>query len=255
MSQVQPAVRISNLTISFRSYQQRPTTLKEAVLWRVRRGRRKYYSSFDALTSISFEVPRGSVFGIIGSNGAGKTTLLRAITGVLPPSTGTVKVHGRIDSLIQLGAGFDVELSAIENIYLNCSLHKMTRNYIKSRIPGILRFAELEDFAHTPIKYYSSGMFARLGFAVAVDRDPDILVVDEVLAVGDDRFREKCMNVFQDLLARQKTIIMVSHNLDQVQSFCKEAALLECGHLAYLGEPAQAIARYVDPSYKTRLHA
>ncbi|MCL4152971.1 UNVERIFIED_CONTAM: hypothetical protein GTU68_023947 [Idotea baltica] len=209
---------------------------------------------FQALKNVSLQIPRGKVFGIIGSNGAGKSTLLRAISGVLPPTSGEVRVNGEMDALIQLGAGFDAELNAVENIYLNRSLHGMSNAEIKDRVPEILQFAELEDFADTPIKYYSSGMAARLGFAVAIDKNPDILVVDEVLAVGDERFNEKCMSVFYSLLEQNKTIILVSHALGQVEQLCDSVALIASGEVAFVGSAAEAIACYRDASYQTRLN-
>ncbi|MCL4146937.1 UNVERIFIED_CONTAM: hypothetical protein GTU68_067054, partial [Idotea baltica] len=241
---------LRNVTIRFRSYQKRPTTLKESLLRLTKRDKEPSYSYFEALKNISLSIPRGEVFGIIGGNGAGKSTMLRTIAGVLPPSSGEMIVNGKIDSLIQLGAGFDAELNAIENIYLNRSLHGMSRAEIKERVPDIIAFAELEEFASTPIKYYSSGMAARLGFAVAIDRDPDILVVDEVLAVGDERFNNKCMKVFEELLAKRRTIVMVSHNLEQIQQWAKTAALLAKGKIFYLGDPEEAVARYRDPGYQ-----
>ena len=247
------AIEVDNITVSFRSYKERPTTLKESFLRFVKHRQLRYYSTFNALTDVSFSVKRGQVFGIIGSNGAGKSTLLRAITGVLPPAKGKITCHGRVDSLIQLGAGFDAELNAIENIYLNSSLHMMTRAQIKKRVPHIIEFAELEEFAHTPIKYYSSGMSARLGFSVAVDRDPDILVVDEVLAVGDERFRKKCDAVFDRFLEEGRTIIMVSHALGQIEQMCDNVLLLSKGRVAYLGDPTTAIAKYRDEAYQTAL--
>ena len=243
------AIELRDVYVRFRSYKKRPTTLKESLLRTIKQQEGKSYSYFEALKGISVSIPRGEVFAFIGGNGAGKSTTLRTITGVLPPSQGEVVVNGKIDSLIQLGAGFDSELNAIENIYLNRSLHGLSRAEIKHRVPEILEFAELEDFASTPIKYYSSGMAARLGFAVAIDRNPDILVVDEVLAVGDERFNAKCMKVFEELLAQRKTIVMVSHNLEQVQQWAKTVALLQKGEIIYQGDPEQAVARYRDPSY------
>lgn len=247
------ALELNKVTVSFRSYKERPTTLKESILSVLKRGQVKYYSTFDALHEVTFSVKRGTVFGIIGSNGAGKSTLLKTIAGVIPPTKGDVKVNGKLDSFIQLGAGFDSELNAVENIYLNCSLHKMSRAQIKSRVPHILEFAELTEFASTPIKYYSSGMFARLGFAVAVERDPDILLVDEVLAVGDERFQEKCSKVFDNYLKQGKTIIMVSHDLSQMESRCSQIALLSKGKIVFIGDPVVALAKYRDKSYETAL--
>ena len=248
-----PAVEVSGLSINFRSYDQRPSTLKESLIKGVKTGTFRHYSQFQALSNISFEVPRGGVFGIIGSNGAGKSTLLRVISGVLPPSKGSVTVRGSLDSLIQLGAGFDSELNAIENIYLNASLHGKSKAEIKDKIPEIIAFAELEDFAHTPIKYYSSGMYARLGFSVAVDRDPDLLVVDEILAVGDERFQKKCKKVFESYLEKNKTIIMVSHSLNMLEKTASKILLLSKGQIAFIGDPKDALKEYRAENYVTAL--
>ena len=247
------AIEVDKLTIAYRAYQQHPTTLKESIIAWVKTRKSRYYSTFDALQNVSFKVERGEVFGIIGSNGAGKSTLLRAITGVLPPTEGNVQAHGRIDSLIKLGAGFDSELNAIENIYLYYSLYKVPRKEIEERVPHIIAFAELEEFASTPIKYYSSGMSARLGFAVAIDRDPDILVVDEVLAVGDERFQQKCKKVFDQYLADKKTIIIVSHSIGMMEQMCTRIALLSKGKVAFIGDPKEAIKMYRAEDYKTAL--
>lgn len=247
------AVEIENVTVAYRSYKERPTTLKESLINLLKKGQFRYYSTFNALDGVSFKVKKGRVLGIIGSNGAGKSTLLRAIAGVLPPSTGSVKRVGTLDSLIQLGAGFDADLNAIENILLNGSLHQQSAAEIKERIPGILEFAELQEFATTPIKYYSSGMYARLGFAVAIDRNPDILVVDEVLAVGDERFQAKCKGVFQRIIDSGKTIIIVSHGMSLLEGIADEVGLLSKGKLIFLGDPKEAIAMYRDAKYETAL--
>ena len=249
------AVEVNNLRIAYRSYKERPGTLKETVLKFIKTGRWRYFSTFDALKGISFKVKRGEIFGIIGSNGAGKSTLLKAISGVLAPAEGEVKVNGSFDSLIQLGAGFDIELNAIENIYLYGSLHGRSRSEIQARIPQILEFAELTEFAHTPIKYYSSGMYARLGFSVAIDRDPDILLIDEVLAVGDERFQAKCKKIFQSYIDQKKTIIMVSHSMTTLAPIAKEILLLSKGEVAFLGDPQEAIKVYRGEKYQTALKA
>jgi ABC-type polysaccharide/polyol phosphate transport system ATPase subunit len=246
-------MEVSNVTISYRSYNQRPTTLKESVLGFMRHGFVKYYSTFDALSDVSFSVPRGKVLGFVGSNGAGKSTLLKVLTQVLPPTKGELTIRGSVDSLIQLGAGFDPELNAVENIYLSGSLHGQSSAQIKKRVPSILEFAELEDFATTPIKYYSSGMYARLGFSVAIDREPDTLIVDEVLGVGDERFQEKCANFFMQFLKKNKTIIIVSHDLLMMESMADQIGVLSKGKLVYLGEPKVAIEKYRSQSYETRL--
>ncbi|OVE79636.1 hypothetical protein BVY02_02700 [bacterium J17] len=247
------AVEVCDVTVAYRSYKERPTTLKESLIKAAKERRLRHYSTFNALEGVSFNVRRGEVFAIIGSNGAGKSTLLRVIAGVLPPTAGHVTVNGTVDSLIQLGAGFDPELNAIENIYLNGSLHRKTKEQIKSRVPKILEFAELEEFATTPIKYYSSGMYARLGFSVAVDRDPDILVVDEVLGVGDERFQNKCRKIFDNLLAQRKTIIIVSHSLSMVENTAHRVGLISRGKMVYLGDPVSAIEKYRDEQYQTAL--
>ena len=247
------ALEVRNISVNYRSYKERPSTLKESLVKLLRHRTLKYYSTFEALSNLSFSVKRGEVFGIIGSNGAGKSTLLKVLAGVLKPTKGNVIVNGVVDSLIQLGAGFDPELNAIENIYLSGSLHKKTKSEIQDRIPNILEFAELEDFATTPIKYYSSGMFARLGFAVAIDRNPDILIVDEVLAVGDERFQQKSLKVFEDFLGQKKTIIMVTHNLVSLANIANTVGLLAKGKLVYMGNVHEAIKLYLEPTYETRL--
>ena len=247
------ALKLNNVTVSFRSYKERPTSFKEYVVRLAKKGNQKYYSTFDALKNVSFDVPKGSVLGIIGSNGAGKSTLLKTMAGIIPPTSGQVITNGKLDSFIQLGAGFDAELNAIENIFLNCSLHKMPRSVIKKRIPDILDFAELTEFSTTPIKYYSSGMFARLGFAVAIERSPDILLVDEILSVGDERFRDKCDAVFDKYLSEGRTIIMVSHNLEKMREMSNKIALVSKGEIAFLGEPNVALKMYRDTDYKTAL--
>lgn len=248
------AIDVRNLTISYRSYQERPTTLKETLIKFIKTGKLRYYSTFNALTDVSFSVKKGAVFGIIGSNGAGKSTLLKAISGVLPPTEGEIIANGTLDCLIQLGAGFDPDLNAVENIYLYGSLRKRSKKELKERIELILDFAELKEFALTPIKYYSSGMYARLGFAVAIDSDPDILVVDEVLAVGDERFQLKCEKIFQDRIDRNKTIIMVTHDLSSVKKLCTDALVLSAGRAIFQGSPSDALNLYLSESYETRLH-
>jgi ABC-type polysaccharide/polyol phosphate transport system ATPase subunit len=213
----------------------------------------KSYSTFDALQDVSFEVKRGMILGVIGSNGSGKSTLLKILAQVLKPTTGTVRINGTIASLMDLGVGFDMDLNAIENIYLNGSLYRKTHDEIKQRVDTILDFAELREFATTPIKYYSAGMIARLGFATAVDIDPDVLLVDEVLGVGDERFQEKCKGVFDRFLASGKTIILVSHGLDFIANRADRAMLISRGRVAFFGDPKTAVEMYRDESYQTRL--
>lgn len=247
------AIELDNVTIAYRSYRERPTSLKETVLRFLKSGQLKYFSTFDALKDVSFSVRRGEIFAVIGSNGAGKSTLLKVLTGVLKPSRGTLKVNGSVASLIELGVGFDSELNAVENIFLNASLHRKSREEIEGRVQGILEFAELQEFANTPIKYYSSGMSARLGFACAIDIDPDILLIDEVLAVGDERFQKKCQAVCERFLNSGKTIVIVTHDLNMAQQRANRVGLLSCGRLVYVGDPQQAVAMYRDSHYQTVL--
>lgn len=247
------AISIENLTIAYRSYKERPSTIKETLINVIKKGQLRYYSTFNALSNVSFQVKKGTVFGIIGSNGAGKSTLLRAIAGVLPPTHGTRMVDGSLGSLIQLGAGFDAELNAIENIYLNGSLQRRSRSQIASRVTRILEFAELENFAATPVKYYSSGMYARLGFSVAIDQDPDILVVDEILGVGDERFNSKCRAYFDNFIASGKTLVIVSHNMGFLSRMAHEIAVLSRGKLIFVGPPEEAVACYQSAEYQTAL--
>jgi ABC-type polysaccharide/polyol phosphate transport system ATPase subunit len=251
----QYAVEVNRITVAYRSYKERPGTLKENVLNAVKRGKLRYYSTFEALADVSFRVKKGRILGVIGSNGAGKSTLLNVLAGVLPPSKGSVVIRGTLDSLRALGAGFDSELSAIENIYLYGSLRGRSSKEIKERLGKILAFAELEDFADTPIRYYSSGMYARLGFSVAIDQDPDVLLVDEVLAVGDERFQIKCLEVFKRFLSGGRTIVMVSHSMEMLQQLCQEIALLSQGRLVFMGDPKEAIERYRNENYQTSLRA
>jgi ABC-type polysaccharide/polyol phosphate transport system ATPase subunit len=247
------AFELAGVTVSYRSYKERPTSLKETIIQIIRDRKWQHYSLFDALSRVDLQIPRGSVFGIIGSNGSGKSTLLKVLSGVLRPTNGTVVRNGSIASLIELGAGFDPELNAIENLYLHGSLHRKSRAEIRDRVDHILSFAELTDFAYTPVKYYSSGMFARLGFSAAVDIDPDILLVDEILGVGDERFQEKCQGVFQRFISSGKTIVIVSHSMELVAGLCPTTAVMSRGSVAYCGPTAEAIEMYRDPSYIPRL--
>ncbi len=247
------ALEIQNVTVAYRSYRERPTSLKESFVRFITTGKLLHHSTFDALSDISLSIGRGAVLGLIGGNGSGKSTLLKVIAGVLKPIKGQVTRKGSIASLIELGAGFDPELNAIENLYLNGSLHKRSKEEIKDRIPAILEFAELNDFATTPVKYYSSGMFARLGFSAAVDINPDILLVDEILSVGDERFQHKCTKVFENFIAAGKTLVIVSHDLDMIQKRATEVALLSKGTLLMHGDPTIAISLYRDPHYQSAL--
>ena len=201
-------------------------------------------SHFYALNDVSFEITSGEAVGIIGSNGAGKSTILKLLAGVTKPSSGTVTVKGKIGALIELTAGFHPELTGRENIYLYGSIIGMKRSYIEKRFAEIVDFSGLEKFLDTPIKRYSSGMYARLGFSVSAHLDPDILLVDEVLSVGDYQFQEKCMNKMRAYRDSNRTILFVSHNLDAIRKLCGRVMLLKEGRLAYDGDVEQAIGEY-----------
>jgi ABC-type polysaccharide/polyol phosphate transport system ATPase subunit len=246
-------IELENISVEYRRYHERPTSLKESVLRALKTGQFRHYTKLFALKDVSLKVEKGEVFGVIGSNGAGKSTLLRVLAGVLPPTAGVRRVDGSIDSLISLGAGFDPELNAVENILLYGSLRRRKSSEIRKHIGRILEFAELTKFADTPIKYYSSGMSARLGFAVAVDSDPDVLLVDEVLAVGDERFRAKCDQVFTDFLRKGKTVFMVSHALETVKKLCNRVGVLSQGQFIFTGDAEEAVKLYLSPGYATRL--
>jgi ABC-type polysaccharide/polyol phosphate transport system ATPase subunit len=247
------AIEVADVTVAYRSYRERPTSLKESLIRLMRDRQIKHYSTFPALKDVSFVVPHGKVLGIIGSNGSGKSTLLKVLAQVLRPTQGSAKLQGTVSCLIELGAGFDPELNALENIYLNGSLHKRTAKEIKRHVDSILDFAELREFAHTPIKYYSSGMYARLGFSVAVDIDPDILLVDEILAVGDERFQEKCRGVFDRFLEAGKTIVLVSHDTSMIEEKADLVLVLAKGKKIFFGDPTEAVSLYRGSSYQTAL--
>jgi ABC-2 type transport system ATP-binding protein len=205
---------------------------------------RGWHPPFYALRDVTFSVNRGETVGIVGRNGSGKSTCLKLIAGVMAPSDGEVHVHGRVSPLIELGAGFHPDLTGRENVYLNASILGMTNRDIRARFDEIVGFAELYEFMDTPVKRYSSGMYMRLGFSVAVHSDPDILLVDEVLAVGDALFAEKCMAKIREMHQRGVTIVIVSHSLDMIREFCERALLLSGGHLVEEGEASRIVDDY-----------
>jgi ABC-type polysaccharide/polyol phosphate transport system ATPase subunit len=200
---------------------------------------------FEALKGVSFDVPSGKTFGIVGRNGSGKSTMLKLIAGIGKPTSGTVRVDGRVSALIELGAGFHPEISGRENVYINGMMLGLSRREIARRFDDIVRFAELDEFIEAPVKTYSSGMYMRLGFAVAINVDPDVLLVDEVLAVGDEAFTHKCLDKFADLRRRGRTVLLVTHSLDLVTRFCDEALWLDGGVVKAHGDPKRVIDAYL----------
>lgn len=204
--------------------------------------------SFSALSDISFEVEEGEVFGIIGMNGSGKSTLLKILSKIMVPTRGRVELYGKINTLLEVGTGFHPELTGRENIFLNGSILGLSRSEIKSKFDAIVDFSAVEDFLETPVKHYSSGMFVRLAFAVAAHLDPDILIVDEVLSVGDVAFQQKCINKMEDEVLQGRTVLFVSHNMEQVQRLSKRVMLLHQGQVRDIGDPSNIIQKYLKHS-------
>jgi ABC-type polysaccharide/polyol phosphate transport system ATPase subunit len=241
-----PAIELAG--VSKRFDLREATTLKE-YLHQVLTGEKA--PALLAVKDVSFSVQRGETFGIIGANGSGKTTLLRLIAGVTQPTKGQIFVNGRVCPLLSLGAGFHPELSGEENVYLNASLLGMDDALIRARFNDIVEFAELADFMSLPVRKYSSGMYVRLGFAIAVHCEPDILLVDEALSVGDSKFQAKCLQRMHELQAAGVTIVLVSHNLELVQRFCQRVLLLNRGLVLSIGEPESIISQYREMLFAT----
>ena len=241
------AIAVRDVRKVYRRYGRRKqfATLKSALLTgRVVRDLRPD-ESFEALKGVSFDVTEGKTFGIIGRNGSGKSTMLKLIAGIGRPTSGTVQVQGRVSALIELGAGFHPEISGRENVYINGMMLGLTKREIAARFDEIVAFAELEDFIDAPVKTYSSGMYMRLGFAVAIHVDPDVLLVDEVLAVGDEAFTHKCLDKLSEFRRRGRTILLVTHSLDLVTRFCDEALWLDGGVARVQGDPKRVVDAYL----------
>lgn len=236
----QVAVSVDHVSKKFRLYHERNQTLKSAVM----RGRTSRHDEFWALQDITFDVQAGHTYGIIGSNGSGKSTLLKCLAKIYWPTSGTITYHGRMASLLEVGSGFHLELSGRENIYLNGSILGMSKREINDKIDSIIEFSGVERFIDQPVKNYSSGMYVRLGFSVAIHVEPDILVVDEVLSVGDEEFQHKSFEKFLDLKRAGKTIILVSHNLDVVSDWCDEVSWIEKGVHQMAGPAPEVVAAY-----------
>jgi len=235
-------IRIRDAGVCYRLYREKVTTLKEAVVNRFRHLRSS--EVFWALRHATLDIQPGEAIALVGHNGSGKSTLLKTIAGVLQPSEGEVLAQGRISPMIELGAGFDAELSGRDNVFLNGALLGFSRKQMEAKFDRIVAFSELADFIDMPIKNYSSGMYARLGFAIAQDVEPDILIVDEVFAVGDERFQEKCKARIRDFRSAGVTFCFVSHGYEAAKELCPRAAVLHHGRLAFDGPIEQGWARY-----------
>ncbi len=237
------AVRMESVCVRYRLAKERTRTLQEYIIHRVR-GKKIEYEDFWALKDVDVELRKGESLGIIGLNGAGKSTFLKIVAGVLKPTKGSVTVEGRIAPLIELGAGFDMELTGKENIYLNASILGFSRKEINKRLDEIIEFSGISDFIHSPLKSYSAGMISRLGFSIATNVDPDILIIDEVLAVGDDHFRKKCNERMQRFKEKGTTMLLVSHNMDDIKRICDRTLWLDHGVIRTEGTPEFVIPQY-----------
>jgi ABC-type polysaccharide/polyol phosphate transport system ATPase subunit len=239
----EPAITVEDVAKRFRRVHERNSTLKATVFSGFRR---TVHEEFWALQDVSFEVEEGATFGIIGHNGSGKSTLLKCMARIYRPDRGRITTRGRMSALLELGAGFHPELSGRENVYLNASILGMSRREVDRRFSEIVEFAGLEQFIDTPVKNYSSGMYVRLGFSVAITVEPDVLLVDEILAVGDEAFQQRCMEKFAELRRGGHTIVLVSHGLDAVRTVCDRAAWLDHGALVKDGSAHDVVNAYLD---------
>lgn len=237
-------VEVNNVSMRFNLATERTDTIKEYIL-KLLQGK-LFFNEFYALKNINLEVEKGDAVALIGVNGSGKSTLLKCIAGVLYPTTGSITVKGSVAPLIELGAGFDMDLTARENIYLNGAVLGYDRAFMDAHFDRIVDFAELRDFLDVPVKNFSSGMVARLGFAIATEVKAEVLIVDEVLAVGDFRFQEKCKERIAHLLSGGTTLLFVSHSIDQVKELCNKAAWIDHGNLVYYGPTEKACELYQE---------
>jgi ABC-type polysaccharide/polyol phosphate transport system ATPase subunit len=243
---VTPAIELVNVSKIYRRYGGRQfSTLKSALLQRSILRDLQPSETFPALTDVSLSVPKGSTFGVMGRNGSGKSTALKLVAGITKPTSGTVRVEGRISALIELGAGFHPEISGRENVFINGIMLGLTKREIQERFDEIVDFAELREFIDAPVKTYSSGMYMRLGFAVAINVNPDVLLVDEVLAVGDEGFTHKCLDKFAEFKRSNKTILLVTHSLNLIERFCDEAIWLDNGRAMSHGDPKRVVGAYL----------
>lgn len=226
-------IKLENVSMSFNMATDKITSLKEYIIKLIKR--EIFYKEFKALQDIDLEIKKGDILGIIGFNGAGKSTMLKVVSGILKPTKGSVSINGTIAPLIELGAGFDPELSGRENIYLNGAVLGISKKEMKNKIEEIIEFSELREFIDTPVKNYSSGMYARLGFSIATCIEPEILIVDEILSVGDYRFQEKSKKRIEDMMKKGTTIILVSHSIDDIKQLCNKVLWLEKGKIKDFG--------------------
>jgi len=234
-------IRINNLSKRFKIYHEKIETLKERILMK-----KSFFEYFWALNNITLNIRKGDILGVIGPNGSGKTTLLKLIARILKPTEGTIKTYGKVSALLELGAGFHPDLTGRENIFLNGAILKIPRKDILKKFDAIVGFSELEKFIDTPLRNYSSGMQMRLGFSIAVNTDPNILLVDEVLAVGDEHFQRKCLSKIEGFRQEKKTIIFVSHDLGTISDICDMTLCLDKGSIVKIGNSKEVIEEYIS---------
>ncbi len=237
-------IEVENVSMKFNVYKENVDNLKELFVRKLKREKKVKTNEFIALNDISISIKKGESVGLVGANGSGKSTLLKIIAGVLKPTKGSVRCNGSIAPLIELGAGFDHELTARENIFLNGALLGYPKKFLVEKFDEIIEFAELEEFVDVPIKNYSSGMFARLGFSIATISKPDILIIDEILSVGDYRFQKKCEERIGKLMEGDTTVLFVSHDIGQVKRICNRAVVLKNGNLLFDGKVEDACQVY-----------
>lgn len=236
------AIEVRNITKTFKVYYDKGTELKERLLF----WKRNKYENRVVLDNISFSVKKGEAIGLVGKNGCGKSTTLKMLTKIIYPNSGSIEMCGRVSSLIELGAGFHPDMSGRENIYTNAAIFGLTKKEIDSRLDDIIAFSELEEFIDNPVRTYSSGMYTRLAFSVAINVDADILLIDEILAVGDANFQAKCFNKLREIKNNGTTIVIVSHSLGQIEQICDRSIWIRDGHIAMEGKPKEVHLEYLD---------
>jgi ABC-2 type transport system ATP-binding protein len=236
------AIRIKNLYKDFKLNSDKPHTLKERLI----RGKKNKKEYIQILKDIDLDIKKGETVALIGTNGSGKSTLLKLMTKIIYPTKGSIKINGKLTSLLELGAGFHPDFTGRENIYFNASIFGLTRKEIDNRLQTIIDFSELGDFIDSPVRTYSSGMYMRLAFSVAINVDAEILLIDEILAVGDQHFQDKCFKKLHELKESDKTIVIVTHNLDQVKKLCNRAIWIRDGVIEMDGEPKEIVDKYLE---------
>ena len=237
------AISVENVEKSFKIYKDKGFTLKERILFFKSRNA---YVKNNILRGISFDIEKGDILGIVGKNGSGKSTLLKLITKIIYPDSGNIKINGKVSSLIELGAGFHPDMTGRENIYINASIYGLTKKEIDSKLDTIIKFSELEEFIDSPIRTYSSGMYMRLAFSVAINVEAEILLIDEILSVGDANFQAKCFRKMQELKDSGITIVIVSHDLHTMEKLCNKVIWIESGKIKRNGIPNEVLKEYIE---------